>query len=360
MAASGEATRGPCHGGHLASDPINVGIVGYGYAGSVIHPALLSAVPGFKLCAVATRDDSRRQLAARQLGVRTFASLTGMLHAEDVQVVIVATPHDSHEALVLESLEARRHVVCEKVAGLTSASVERMCAAAARAGKVFTVFQNRRWDGDFLTVKRAIDSGCIGAPRFLELAVHVHKAPRSWRNDESKSGGLLFDWGAHLVDQVLQLVPSRVVTVGGFRQRASGGGETFARCHLRFESGQIASVEVSYMSHIGRSRWFVIGDRGTLIKDGMDPQEAAIRRGRLADASEDPAHRARMRTVVDGLTLDTTIETIPGRWQAFYENLHDALEGKDELRVKPDEARRAVAVLEAHVRAAREGTDVAV
>jgi scyllo-inositol 2-dehydrogenase (NADP+) len=338
---------------------INVGIVGYGYAGSVIHPALLRAVDGMRLCGVATRDASRRQSAETTQGVPTHASLTDMLNDNQVQVVVVATPHDTHEALVVEALRADRDVVCEKAFALTTASADRMIATARDFGRILTVFQNRRWDGDFLTVKHVIESGMLGSPRFIELSIHTCKTPRAWRTNPERSGGLLFDWGAHLVDQALQLVPARVVSVGGFSISGElNQSESFVRCHMRFETGQVCSVEVSYASYLGRSRWFVLGEKGTLTKDGMDPQEAAIREGRSHPVLENPTHRTHVRGEMAGLTVEMTLDTLPGRWCAFYENLRDAIRRDGELRVRPDEARSVVAVLEAHALACSTGHEI--
>lgn len=348
--------------GRERADCINVGIVGYGYAGAVIHPALIARVPGLRLRAVATRDETRRRAAAAT-GLLTFATLEDMLES-DVQVVVVATPHDTHEALACAALEARRHVVCEKVMALSAASAERMMSAARQSGCVLTVFHNRRWDSDFLTIRRAIDAGVLGAVHFVEIAVHTHKSPRTWRADAARSGGLLFDWGAHLVDQALRLIDARVVGVSGFRQyRPDASGcerETMARCHLRFDGGQMASVEVSYASRLSRPRWTIVGARGTLLKDGMDRQEAAIRAGQDPSVvSEDPAQRARVHFDSNGAPVEAVLPEVPGRWLAFYENLHGALRNEEALRVPAREARDVVAVLEAHAKAAREGREIA-
>jgi scyllo-inositol 2-dehydrogenase (NADP+) len=342
----------------VENTPISVGIVGYGYSGAVLHPALLSKVDGLRLTAVATRAAERRRAAEETHRVSTFSSLTEMLDRSNVQVVVVATPHDTHEALVLEALRGGRHVVCEKVMALTTASADRMIATSQECKKLLTVFQNRRWDGDFLTIKEAVDAGMVGRVQFLEIAIHTHKTPRTWRGSVERSGGLLFDWGAHLVDQALLITGGRVRSVSGLSPRLSGAagadGETFTRCHIELEGGGACSVEVSYASRLSRAHWYVLGDKGTLVKDGMDPQEAAIRAGR-ADAREDPADRARVRTEVRNLGAELTLDTIPGRWPAFYENLRDALAGRCRLSVDPRESRDVVAVLEAHSHSVRTG-----
>jgi scyllo-inositol 2-dehydrogenase (NADP+) len=338
--------------------------VGYGYAGAVLHPALLQAVDGFALRAVMARDAVRRRAAEERHELRAYASIEALLEDPAVELVVVATPHDAHEEAVVRALAAGRHVVCEKVMALSLAAADRMVAAAAHSGTLLAVFHNRRWDGDYATIQRLVRAGTLGSLRWVEIAIHTHKTPRTWRNDPERCGGLFYDWGAHLVDQALQLVPGRAEGVSGFSIWSGGkpgvGRELFARCQIRFDSGQWASLEVSYASRIGKPHWFVVGDRGTLCKDGLDPQEAAIRRGCLADAAEDPGQRARVRAELDGLLVDMLVDTVPGRWTAFYENVRDAIRANAALEASAAQGRDVVAVLEAHARAVRTNTEVSV
>ncbi len=341
-------------------EPIKVGIVGYGYAGRNFHSYLVKLAQGLQLYAIATRDPERRARASAEQGVKTFATLDEMLEDPEVQLVIIATPHDTHKELAVKALRAGRHVVVDKVMCLTTAEADEMIAEARRNQRMLSVFQNRRWDGDYLTVKKAIETGLLGRPLVFETAVMRYGQPRGWRAVRAQMGGILFDWGAHLVDQALLLVPSKVVSVTGFSQfeQPDTDIESYARCQIRFENGVLYSVEVSNLAHLGKPRWLVLGDKGALVKEGLDPQEAAMNRGEIEKAREDPAYYARVRASLAGQTCDMVLTTLQGDWRKYYQNIANHLLQGEELAVKPEEVRRAVAVLEASKQSAETGLPV--
>src|SRR5262249_29742769 len=140
--------------------PVRAGILGYGFAGRDFHAYLLTHEPRIRLVAVASRDPDRRARAGADYGVRTHATLEQMLAAGDLDLVIIATPHDVHAEQVLQVLEAGVHGVVDKVMCLTTAEADRMIAARDRAGVMLSVFHNRRWDGDYLTLRKAMAAGC--------------------------------------------------------------------------------------------------------------------------------------------------------------------------------------------------------
>jgi len=343
--------------------PIGVGIVGYGRAGRLFHAQLIARVPQLRLCAVATRSPERREQALLDYpGIRSYSTIDQLLCDDEVRLVVIATPHDTHAPMAVKAAGAGKHIVVDKVMCLTVSEADEMISAARAAGVLLSVFHNRRWDGDFMTIRRAVTAGLLGRLRLAELGIWGYSPSRGWRAERRHMGGLLFDWGAHLVDQAIILFggPPHAVSACSQFDRSDTDVETFVRCEMRFPDGGVAAAEVSKTARIGKPHWFLVGDKGALVKHGVDPQEAALLRGRLEDAAEDPANRARLATEVDGITAEMLLETMQGDWTAFYRNIADVLLEGAELAVKPEEIRRVVAVLEASVRSAAENRVLAV
>ena len=232
-----------------------------------------------------------------------------------------------------------------------------MIAAAKSSGRLFSVFHNRRWDWDFLTVKRALETGLIGAPYLIEVSVLRFRGPRGWRATLDAGGGILYDWGAHLVDHALQLVHEPVIRVDCDIQYRGWGAEigSFARIQLEFESGLLYAIELGNLARVEKPRWYIAGETGALVKFGLDPQEAAMLRGDIGAAKEAPEMRARVTTEVNGLATEMVLESLTGDWTSYYRNVADAILGREEIIVKPEESLRGVAVLNAAAESARVG-----
>lgn len=289
--------------------------------------------------------------------MRLYSTIDQLLCDDEVRLVVIATPHDTHAHMAVQAATAGRHVVVDKVMCLTVSEADEMISAARAAGVVLSVFHNRRWDGDFLTIRRALAAGLLGRLRLAEIGIWGYSPSRGWRAERSHMGGLLFDWGAHLIDQAMLLFggPPEAISAWSQFDRPETDVETYARCEMRFAGRALATIEVSKTSRIGKPHWFLVGDKGALVKHGVDPQEAALLRGRLEDAVEDPANCARLTTEYAGTTAEIALETVRGDWTAFYRNIADVLLEGAELAVKPEEIRRVVAVLEASARSAEEG-----
>ena len=333
---------------------IRVGVVGYGYAGRDFHVYLVGRVPDLDLVAIVARSSERRELAEReqgQRGVAVFGSLEDLLASDGVDLVILATPHDTHAPQSIQAMDAGKHVVTDKAMCLNAEEADKMIAASRRNGVLLSVFQNRRWDWDYLTVKKAVDEGWLGEPYLFEAAAMSYRAPSGWRGEVAASGGILFDWGAHLIDQALQLVPARVRSVTADIQRRSWGSEigSYARVLLRFENDVLYDIEIGNLCRATKPRWFILGERGGLIKTG-DPrgeQEPAMVAGNIDAAAEDPLHRARVWRELNGQTTSMEVETVTSDWTNYYRNIADALNGRAELLVKPEQVRRVMAVFDA-------------
>mgnify|MGYP001079836081 CR=1 FL=1 len=338
---------------------IGVGIVGYGYAGRVFHSALVERAPGLALRAVLARNPALREQAARERAVPTYAALDEFLADPAIELVVVATPHDTHAAIAVAALEAGKHVVVDKPLAITLAEADRMVDAARRHGRMLSAFHNRRWDWDFLTIKRVLAGGLLGKPYLFETAVLNYREPRmTWRATSATIGSLVHEWGAHLVDHALLLVPAPVARVSCriTRPRPLPEIGNYARLDLTFADGTLYAIETGNLARLPKPRWYILGDEGSLVKQGLDPQERAfLRTGNPDDAAELPEERARVATVAAGLPAEIVVESVRGSWTGYYANVSAHLNEGAPLEVTAEQAREVIRVLDAAVRAAASG-----
>ena len=211
----------------------------------------------------------KREEVARAKGVHVYPSFEAVLADTTLDIVVCATPNDVHEDIVVRSLLSGKNVVCEKPVALSLESLDRMIAAAKEAGKLFTVHQNRRWDVDFLGMKSIIESGNIGEVISIESRVHGSRGiPSDWRAQKAYGGGMILDWGVHLIDQMLQLIPDKIATVScrcryiTTREVDDGFG-----LNILFESGKTAYVEVGTYNFIALPRFYMQCQNGTAPQD---------------------------------------------------------------------------------------------
>ena len=232
-----------------------------------------------------------------------------------------------------------------------------MLDAAARNRRLLTVFQNRRWDGDFLTVRSLMARGAdseIGTVRWVEMAWQGMGAWGGWRGKAESGGGRFFDLGAHLIDQLLVLFPQAIETVycRQHHDYPESDIDSEAVVLVTFAGGATGICDLSGMTAISKPRFLLHGDRATFAKYGLDPQEKAMIAGNIDAATEDPENYA---TVKGSPSLDYRLPTFPGRWRTFYENLTSSLLRGTQPAVKMSEMRRVMAVIDAAQTSARTG-----
>jgi scyllo-inositol 2-dehydrogenase (NADP+) len=342
---------------------IGVGLVGYGYAGRVFHSHLIARAPGLELRAIAARDPGRRARAAADYpGATAHATYDELLADPRVELVVLATPHDTHGEMAVRALAAGRHVVVDKPMAITLAEADRMVESAKRNRRMLSVFHNRRWDWDFLTVQHVLRSGLIGRPFLFESTVLNYRAPRAtWRAAPETMGSLVHDWGAHLVDHALRLVPSRLerLSCHVLRPRPEPAIGNFAHLELLFADRTLYTIEVGNLARPTKPRWYVLGEEGGLVKYGLDPQERAFQATGGPDAAAElPEERARITTGIGGQGAEIVLDSVKGSWTGYYENVSAHLNEGAPLAVTAEEAREVVRVLDAAVRSAAEGQPV--
>ena len=330
---------------HIVTHPPRLAVVGFGFWGRLCHSQLIASTPGLALAGVVSGSEAKRQAATDAYGCRTWPTFDDCLADPDVDAIVLATPNHTHADLTVRALEAGKHVVTDKVMCMNMGEFDRMAAAAEQAGRLLTVFQNRRWDGDFLTLKALVANGDLGDLRWLEAAWMNFGPWGGWRSSKSQGGGRIYDLGPHLLDQILLLFPEPVETVYCRTHYDHPGCdvESEGLIVLTFRDGRTAIADVSSLAAIPKPRLYARGTAGTFIKYGLDPQEDALRHGDIDQAAEAPENYGRLKT----RDRDEAIPTLPGRWRSFYENFRDALLGQADPIVTLPQQRRLIRVFDA-------------
>lgn len=340
--------------------PARVALIGYGLAGSVFHAPLIVAEPGLELAAIVTANDARRTQAR---GAHPAAQLLGspdeVWAARDrFDLVVVAAANRAHVSLARAAIEAGLPVVVDKPLAATAAEARELMGAARAAGVPLTVFQNRRWDGDLLTVQRVLTAGELGrVHRFESRFERFRPEPKAgWREaaDPSEGGGVLLDLGAHLIDQALLLFGAATHVYAELdTRRAAARVEDDAFVAITHASGVRSHLWMSAIAADLGPRMRVLGDRAAYVKWGLDAQEDALRAG--ASPAGDPAWGAepaeRHGELVAGHER-RPVGTEPGAWPAFYAQVAAALRGEGPMPVDAADAVRTLEVIGAARRSA--------
>jgi scyllo-inositol 2-dehydrogenase (NADP+) len=334
---------------------IPVGLIGYGIAGAVFHAPLIRACPQLRLAAIAT---SRKEQVEALGGVRAVPTVAELLYDPEIRLVVVASPSDTHFELAGAALAAGKHVVVDKPFTLTAAEADELIRRAAQSGCALSVFQSRRWDGDYLTVKRLIAEGALGTVYYYE-ARYDRFRPRiraRWRELPGPGSGILYDLGPHLVDQALQLFGMpRAVSADAFAQRPAGQSVDYF--HLALNYGPMRAVLHGSVLVAGAGPHFSIhGDGGSFLKYGMDPQEEALKAGqRPGDVQWGVDHPSLYGELTSADGARRRVETERGRLEAFYREMAEHIARGAPAPVDPRDARDNIAVIEAALRSAEEG-----
>jgi scyllo-inositol 2-dehydrogenase (NADP+) len=349
--------------GDGATRVVGVGLAGYG-AIARDHGRQLAEVAGLELRGVSDLAPARRAQAEADFGVTAHASTEALLADPTVEVVVVGTPPSTHAELALAALAAGKHVVCEKPFALHLADVDRMLAGAADAERTLTVYQSRRWDPDFVALRRTVESGAVGKPFHLESFIGGYGHPCSyWHSDEPISGGTIFDWGSHYFDWTLLLFRERVETVSAVAQTLVWQDVTNAdhvNVDLRFADGTQASFLHSDIATALKPKWYLLATGGAIVGDWRS--ESVVARGTMDELVEDrlapadsPARLTVLRPNGEGGVNEERL-ALPRRVKnGFYRNLADHLLMGEPLAVPPEEARCNIAVMEAAAHSIAQG-----
>jgi scyllo-inositol 2-dehydrogenase (NADP+) len=336
---------------------IRVGLVGFGMAGRVFHAPLLSSVEGMELAAVVERSSNKA--AERYPGVTVYRSLEAMLADASLGLFVVATPNGTHFAIAKEILQAGKNVVVDKPMTLTSEEAAELIALAKAQKVLLAPFFNRRWDNDFLTIQNLLREDSLGRLVAFESRFDRWRpAPlteRFWKESPEAGGGILLDLGPHLADQALVLfgkpegVSAEVVREKDERENAERGVNDAITIRLRYP-GFTVTLGANSLSLPAAPRFHLRGTKGGYVKNGVDPQEAALNKiTQIADPTwgqEPAANWGVLHVGVDGGSVSRPVAALPGDYRLYYAGIRDALLGKVPAPVTGVDAWRVARVLE--------------
>ena len=329
-----------------------VALIGYGGMGHW-HSQILKDFDKIFLYGVFDID-SKKLTEAEQNGYQTYRSFDEVLADDKVDVLLLTVPNDWHKPYAVQALNAGKNVISEKPVTLSSADLQEMIDASEKSGKLFTVHQNRRWDEDFLTMKKIYDEGLLGEVFSIESRVHGSRGiPGDWRGHKAQGGGMMLDWGVHILDQMLQMVNEKITKVYAHMHHITNYEvDDGFRMILTFESGKEALLEVGTSNFINMPRWYMQGENGTAMLEDFGADATIVNITDWNNADAVPIRTAAGLTKTMAPRTDDTIKksTMPhvhADIHDFYKNITDVLDGKTETIIRHDELMRVMKLMEA-------------
>ena len=309
------------------------------------HAEYITQTEGLELTSVCDLDSSRTDAAKTDFAhIQTFNLIEEMLASPDLDLAVIVLPHNLHAAIAIQCAQAGKHVVVEKPMCISVDEATQMIEAARKAGKMLSVFHNRRQDSDYKTLRELIvEKKIIGEVFKIEVWNGGWDAqdPKWWRSSKAISGGYFYDWGAHFLDWMLGLVPGqRIESVSGFFHKRvwhDVTNEDHVEAVIKFSSGCVADIQMSSIAHAQKPRWWVLGEKGAIVDRGGYFEVTG-------DFKSD-GYNATLHVPYSGQS----------EWQTFYANIAAHLLRGEELGVKPEQARRVIAVLEGAEKSSQAG-----
>ena len=309
-------------------------VIGYGAAFNMgrAHASQMQSTDGIECVAICDMDKARTKAAKKEFPeVKTYNSLRTMLKKEDFDLISVVLPHNLHAPVAIECLKAGKNVIVEKPMCISIAEGTEMINTAKENDVMITVYHNRRWDADFWTLKGLVESGVIGKIFHVEMWGGGYGRPRPdwWRSVKKISGGAMYDWGAHYLDWLLNIMPAKMVNITGFfhpnRVWKDITNEDHVQAVIRFADDAVADVQMSQIAKVGKPRWRVLGEKGAIV-------------------SED--RKFKVLSAADGWPDEQEVEFKGRPGPKYYQNIAAHLLKGEELIVKPEEARRVITVMD--------------
>lgn len=331
---------------------IKTALASYGVSGRVFHAPLIETHPAFELSVICER--SQNEAAKRYPDAQIVRSFDELLAIDDIELVVINTPDTTHFEFCKKALQAGKHVVVEKPFVFTVSEGEELIACAKAQNRLLAVFQNRRWDGDFLTVQKILAENKLGRlvefqstmPRFRNFIVD-----NTWKEVPDRHVGLTYNLGAHLIDQALQLFGMPTSLYARIRKmRENSLIDDYFQISLHYPTLEV-TLKSSYLMREETPRFAIHGTLGSFVKYGNDPQEESLKAGEIPDSRtfglDKPMKWGMLHTEIDGKIYRQPVETERGNYMAFYDNMADSILNNEPLLTSADENLKLIAILEA-------------
>lgn len=336
----------------MKENKIVYGLIGFGGMGKW-HTEILENVPEIELARIYDIKEEKRKLA-EEAGFHTYETEEAMLADESIDVILVATPNDTHRPIALRAMEAGKNVIVEKPATLSLKELTELEDMAGKTGRFLTVHQNRRWDEDLLTVREILKDQTMGEIFRIESRVHGSRGiPGDWRKEKAHGGGMVLDWGVHLFDQIFRLTGERrlktvYATLTNVTNQEVDDGFTAV---LRFEGGLEVLVEVGTNNFISLPRWYVLGENGSAVVEDWDLSGKIVKAFSEEEKEIVPVRTAAGLTKTMAPRREDTIRVeelprVPGDIADFHRNVAAVLLRGEEPAVKLPEVKRVMRLME--------------
>lgn len=334
----------------MAYSPVVTALLSYGMSGEVFHAPLIVADPRFQLKTVGER--SALKVNQRFPAVQSVKNYKDILNDQSIELVVVNTPNETHYSFTKEALEAGKHVIVEKPFTVTTDEANQLIALSKEKQKILTVFQSRRWDGDFLTLQQVVKDGSVG--KIVEFEAHYDRfrnyiEANTWKEEAKPGTGILYNLGSHMLDQVVVLfgMPDEVDARFG-AHRPGGKVADYYDIRLMY-ADTLVIVKSSYLVREQGPRYILHGTEGSFVKYGIDPQEQALKDGKLPGVNwglEEKKYWGKLNATINGVAVEKQVETLPGNYPAFYQNVYEAIREGKSLAVKPEASRDVIQLIE--------------
>jgi len=341
-----------------------LGVIGYGGMGAY-HVTELEKFDKITVHGIFDVDPKRME-AATEKGYSIYASKDALLADPEIDIILIATTNEVHKELAIEALRAGKHVICEKPVTMNSAELEEIMAVEKETGKLFTIDQNRRTNKDFVLMRRKVEEGLLGNVYIIESRVEGSRGmPSGWRTIKELGGGMMLDWGVHLLDQLMYMIqePVKEVFCKMYSIDYKDVDDNF-RLTMTFESGLTAHIEVSTNNFITHPRWYVLGQQGTLQIDTWDCDGKIVRckdkesvwEHEIVYTKAGPTKTmaARRQDTIEEIILSEPMDVVDSLL-VVYEGFVGAIEGKHALPITAEQAMKVMKVMEAAFESSEKG-----
>lgn len=342
---------------------MKLGIVGFGFMGHC-DADMMQTFEDIDLVAVA--DTNPEQLKDAPKGVETYGSMDEMLKKADINVVMISTPNPSHLEMVKKAAEMGKHIICEKPAAMTVAEFDEMIEVTEKAGVIFTVHQQRRWDKDYRIMKEVYDRQLVGEMYVIKSQLYgVNGNMHDWHIYPEMGGGMLYDWGVHLIDQILDMVDSKIDSLyADLRKVINEKVDDYFNILIKFKNGVTAEIELGTYYLTPKRAWFVGGNKGSAIIDGFAGEGSIVRTahllenvpGRITMTAAGPTRS--FGPPEPGLLVEEPLPKVNVDHRNYFEHFLKAFHGEEDIIVKQEQVRRVLCVMEAVRESARTGEAV--